>query len=66
MFKMLATAYLSNNVARMQKLFNDTPEILYAFLMLKAADDLGLDIDVTAEEIIECFKDQKPTSFPFF
>ena len=66
MFKMLATAYLSNNVARMQKLFNDTPEILYAFLMLKAADDLGLDIDVTAEEIIACFKDQKPTSFPFF
>jgi hypothetical protein len=66
MFKMLAAAYLSNNIAKMQKLFNDTPEILYAFLMLKAADDLGLDIDVTAEEIIECFEDQKPTSFPFF
>ena len=66
MFKMLAAAYLSNNVARMQKLFNDNPEILYAFLVLKAADDLGLDIEVDAEEIIACFKNQKPTSFPFF
>jgi hypothetical protein len=54
----------------MLNLLNDDPEALYAFVMLKAADDLGIDIGVTAEEIIECFKDQKatskPASFPFF
>ena len=70
MFKMLAADYLSNNVAMMRKLFNDDPEILYPFLMLKAADDLGFDIGVTAGEIIEYFNDQKatskPGSFPFF
>ncbi|MDD1625614.1 MAG: hypothetical protein LUO94_12730, partial [Methylococcaceae bacterium] len=70
MFKMLAADYLSNNVAMMRKLFNDDPEILYPFLMLKAADDLGFDIGVTAEEIVECFEIKKATSkpkpFPFF
>jgi hypothetical protein len=69
MLKILAAKYTSNNVTILNKLFDD-PEALYAFLMLKAADDLGIDIDVDAEEIIECFNDQKapskPTSFPFF
>ena len=64
--KIIAASYLSNNMAKLQNLVNDNPEIMYAFLILKAADDLGLDIDVSAEEIIACFKDQKPTSFPFF
>jgi hypothetical protein len=70
MLKILAAGYLSNNVSILFNLLNDDPEALYAFVMLKAADDLGIDIGVTAEEIIECFKDKKatskPASFPFF
>jgi tetratricopeptide (TPR) repeat protein len=70
MLKILAANYLSNNVNRMYDLLKDDPEALYAFLMLKAADDLGIDIGVTAEMIVECFQGQKaaskPTSFPFF
>ncbi|MDD5319733.1 MAG: hypothetical protein PHD43_03795 [Methylococcales bacterium] len=70
MLKLLAADYLSNNVNKMFDLFNDYPEAFYAFLMLKAADDLGIDIGVTAEKIIACLKGQKatskPTSFPFF
>ncbi len=69
MLKILAADYLSNNMTMMQNLFND-PDALFAFLMLKAADDLGIDIGVTAEKIIECFKEKKeaskPSSFPFF
>ena len=68
--KILAADYLSNNVTTMFNLLNDDPEALFAFLILKAADDQGIDIGVTAEEIIECFNDKKatskPTSFPFF
>ncbi len=70
MLKILAANYLSNNVNKMFDLLNDDPEVLFAFLMLKAADDLGFDIGVTAEKIITCFKGQKatskPKSFPFF
>jgi hypothetical protein len=70
MFKMLAADYLSNNVAKMRKLFNDNPEILYPFLLLKAADNMNMDIEVTADEIIEVFSDieatSKPKLFPFF
>ena len=43
---------------------------MFAFLLLKAADDLGIDIDVTAEEIVDVFMSQKapskPMPFPFF
>jgi hypothetical protein len=70
MLKILATDYLSNNVTLLRNLLNDEPEAFFSFLMLKAADDLGLDIGVTAEKIVECYKDQqatsKPKSFPFF
>jgi hypothetical protein len=70
MLKILAADYLSNNVTMMRNLLNDDPDALFAFLMLKAADDLGFDIGVTAEEIVECFTNQKttskPASFPFF
>ncbi|CAA9889271.1 conserved hypothetical protein [Candidatus Methylobacter favarea] len=69
MLKLLAADYLANNMTMMQNLFND-PDALFAFLMLKAADDLGFDIGVTAENIIECFQGKKaaskPASFPFF
>jgi hypothetical protein len=70
LLKVLAADYLSNNMTLLFNLFKDNPEVLYAFLMLKAADDLGIDIGVTAEEIVECFNGRKPTSkpkpFPFF
>lgn len=70
MVKILAADYLSNDVTRMFNLLNDDPEALYAFLMLKAADDLGINIGVTAEQIVECFQGKKaaskPASFPFF
>ncbi len=70
MLKILAADYLSNNVTMLRNLLNDDPDALYAFVMLKAADDLGFDIGVTAEEIVECFKNQqatsKPKPFPFF
>ena len=41
MLKILAADYLSNNMNKMFDLLNDNPDALYAFLMLKAADDLG-------------------------
>ncbi|OYV19357.1 MAG: hypothetical protein CG441_793 [Methylococcaceae bacterium NSM2-1] len=70
MLKILAAEYLSNDVAKMFNLLNDDPEALFAFLMLKSADDLGIDIGVTAKDIAECFEGQKatskPASFPFF
>jgi tetratricopeptide (TPR) repeat protein len=70
MLKILATDYLSNNVTMLRNLLNDNPDVLFAFLMLKAADDLGFDIEVTAEDIVECFERKKATSepkpFPFF
>ena len=70
MIKSLATDYLSNNVTLLFKLVNDNPEALFAFLMLKSADDLGLEIGVTAEFIVECFEAKKaiskPKPFPFF
>ena len=69
MIKILAADYLSNNVTKMRELYND-PDAMFAFLILKAADDQGIDIDVTAEEIVDVFKSQKApsksTSFPFF
>ena len=69
MIKILAADYLSNNVALMRDLLNE-PDAMFAFLLLKAADDLGIDIDVTAEEIVDVFKSQKtpskPMPFPFF
>jgi hypothetical protein len=70
MVKTLAADYLSNNVNKMFNLLNDDPNALYAFVMLKAADDLGIDIGVTANDIIECFQGKKaapkPKPFPFF
>jgi len=70
MVKILAADYLSNNVNKMFDLLNNDPNALYAFVMLKAADDLGIDIGVTADEIVECFQGKKATSkpkpFPFF
>jgi hypothetical protein len=70
MLKILATDYLSNNVTMLRNLLNDNADALFAFLMLKAADDLGFDIEVTAEDIVECFERKKATSkpkpFPFF
>ena len=70
MLKILATDYLSNNVTMLRNLLNNNADALFAFLMLKAADDLGFDIDVTAEDIVECFERKKATSkpkpFPFF
>jgi len=70
MLKLLAADYFSNNVNKMFDLINDDPEAFFAFLMLKAADDLGIDIGVTSEMIVKCFKGQKATStpkpFPFF
>ena len=50
MLKILAADYLSNNVTMLRNLLNDDPDALYAFVMLKAADDLGFDIGVTAEQ----------------
>ncbi|MFZ2170178.1 MAG: hypothetical protein WAW61_11135 [Methylococcaceae bacterium] len=70
MLKLLAADYFSNNVNQMFDLINDNPEAFFAFLMLKAADDLGINIGVTAAMIVKCFKGQKATSkpkpFPFF
>jgi len=69
MLKILSADYLANNPTIIRDLFNN-PDALFAFLMLKAADDLGIDIGVTAEEIVECFNSQKampkPKPFPFF
>jgi hypothetical protein len=54
----------------MLDLIKDDPEAFFAILMLKAADDLGIDIGVTAEKIVNCFQGQKapakPKQFPFF
>jgi hypothetical protein len=70
MIRILAVDYFSNNVEKLFDLIKDDPEMFFAFLMLKAADDQGIDIDVTAEEIVDVFKSQKapskPMPFPFF
>ena len=70
MVKILAADYLTNNVNKMFDLLNHDPNALYAFVMLKAADDLGIDIGVTANDIVECFGEikaaPKPKPFPFF
>ncbi len=70
MLKSLANDYFSNNMNKTFDLVKDDPEAFFAILMLKAADDIGIDIGVTAEQIIECFIGQKTTSkpkpFPFF
>jgi tetratricopeptide (TPR) repeat protein len=67
--KMLAVDYLANDVARMESLCKD-PDALFAFLLLKASDELGFNIDVNAADVIECFgkkADSKPASlFSFF
>ena len=44
------------------------PDLLSALLMLRAADDLSIDIDVTVGDVLECFGVNKQTdifSFPF-
>lgn len=42
------------------------PEIFTAVLMLRAANDLGIDTGVSIQNIIECFNiDKKTSSFPF-
>jgi hypothetical protein len=70
MLKSLANDYFSNNMNKTFDLLKDDPEAFFAILMLKAADDIGIDIGVTAEQIVECFIGQKTTSkpkpFPFF
>jgi hypothetical protein len=70
MVKILAADYIENNLTLMLNLLNDDPEVLYAFVMLKAADDMGIDIGVTAKDIIERFQEKKaaskPKPFPFF
>jgi hypothetical protein len=70
MLKIIAADYIENNLTLILNLLNDDPEVLYAFVMLKAADDLGIDIGVTAKDIIECFQEKKaaskPKPFPFF
>ena len=69
MLKLIAANYLSNDKTLILRLTNDF-DLLFAFLMLKAADDLGIDTGVTPDEIIEVFSDQsassKPKPFPFF
>ena len=69
MLKLIAANYLSNDKTLILRLTNDF-DLLFAFLMLKAADDLGIDTDVTPDEIIEVFSDKeatsKPKPFPFF
>ena len=47
MIKLLAAQYLNNDIALMNKLFSNL-DIVNAFLMLKAADDLGINIDVSS------------------
>lgn len=44
------------------------PDIFMALLMLKAADELGIDIDVSVGDVLDCFSVDKQTdifSFPF-
>ena len=69
MLKLIAANYLSNDKTLILRLTNDF-DLLFAFLMLKAADDLGIDTNVTAAKIIEVFSDKeatsKPKPFPFF
>jgi hypothetical protein len=69
MLKILAADYFSNDLNKVRDLFND-PEGVFAILMLKAADELGIDIGVTAERIFECIFGKKgaskPKPFPFF
>lgn len=69
MLKILAADYFSNDVNKVRDLFND-PEGLFAILMLKAADEQGIDIGVTAGQIFECIFGKegtsKPKPFPFF
>ena len=59
MLKLLAADYFSNNVNKMFDLIKDDPEAMFAFVMLKAADDLGIDIGVTAEKIVKYFQGSK-------
>lgn len=45
------------------------PFALFGMLMLHAANELGIDVGVTAEEILKAngiTSDSKPPSFPFF
>lgn len=44
------------------------PDLFTALLMLSAADELGIDIDITVGDVLECFGVDKQTdifSFPF-
>ena len=67
--KLIAANYLPNDNTLMLRLSNDF-DLLFAFLILKAADDLGINTDVTTDKIIKVFSDKKATSkpklFPFF
>ena len=63
LIKIIAANYLSNDKTLIIRLTNDF-DLLFAFLMLKAADDLGIDTDVTPDEIIEVYSDKKATSKP--
>lgn len=68
MIKLLAAQYLNNDIALMNKLFSNL-DVVNAFLMLKAADDLGINIDVSADDIVKCYNNmanEKPRLFPFF
>ena len=58
-------AHDNNNIllAMMQE-----PDLYSALMILSAADDLGLDIGVSVDDVLECFAVNKQTSpypFPF-
>lgn len=67
--KILAADFLSYNQAMMISLLENDSDALQSLLMLKAANDLGMDIGVTGKDIVEYFNGQKTTSkhppFPF-
>jgi hypothetical protein len=44
------------------------PDLFSSLLIKKAADDLGIDIGVSVDDVLECFavnKQTSPNSFPF-
>ena len=68
LIKIIAADYLPNDKTLILRLSNDF-DLLFAFLMLKAAEDLGINTNVTAAKIIKVFSDKatsKPKPFPFF
>lgn len=54
LLKELAAQFLSNDEARLENIIEARPDALLAFLMLKAAAELGIDTGVTPEDVIKC------------